>query len=638
VVVGDLIGAGADQEQAVVGETPNLAARLQAIAEPGAVVISAGTHLLSGGLFDYRDLGPIELKGFGENVPAWQVLGASRVESRFEAQRRGSLTPLVGREEEVDLLLNRWGRAGMGTGQVVILMGEPGIGKSRMTQAIQDRLRGEAHTRLRYFCSPHHQSSALYPFIAQLERAAGFGRDDTPETKLAKLATVLGQATDRLQEIGLIAELLSVPTAGRYPVPPLSPQKRKEAILEALLAQVAGLAAHRPILMLFEDVHWIDPSSLELLSLAVERVATQRVLLVITARPEFTVPWPSNSHIMMLALTRLAPHDGTTLIQQVAGNRTLPDEVMNQLLSRTDGVPLFIEELTRTVLESGLLHEESGAFVLTRPLPLFAIPTTLHASLLARLDRLATARAVAQVGAALGRQFSHELIAAVAQMPEPQLCDSLEQLAASALIYRQGRPPAAEYTFKHALVQDAAYSTLLRSQRRQLHARIAATLEGQFPPVAAGQPEIIARHCTEAGLSDQAIDWWRKAGELALHRSAFASGVAHFKAAIELADGLEDSAAHRLQRLRLQTIYAQALVHAKGQSAPETSAAFTRARELASGVEDAAERFPAYYGLWTGSYNRVDLTSMQELAEAMRHEVRQSPGRRRQASLTASQA
>jgi hypothetical protein len=291
VVVGDLIGAGAAQEQAVVGETPNLATRLQAVAEPGAVVIAASTHLVLGGLFDYRDLGPVSLKGFGENVSAWRVVGASAVESRFEAQRRASLTPLVGREDEVDLLLRRWSQAQTGDGQVVILTGEPGIGKSRIIQAIQDRFRREGHTRLRYSCSPHHRDSALYPLIAQLERAAGFGRDDAAETKLAKLATVLGQATDRPEDIGLVAQLLSVPTAGRYPLTQLSPQKRKEKILEALLAQVVGLAAHRPVLMLFEDVHWIDLSSLELLSLVVQHIRTQRVLLVITARPEFTVPW-----------------------------------------------------------------------------------------------------------------------------------------------------------------------------------------------------------------------------------------------------------------------------------------------------------------------------------------------------------
>ena len=344
VVVGDLIGAGAAREQAVVGETPNLAARLQALAEPGAVVIASSTRGLTGGLFEYRDLGTVSLKGYAENVPAWQVLGAGVVESRFEAQHPTNLTPLFGREEEVDLLLRRWRSAASGEGQVVILTGEPGIGKSRITQALQERLLDEPHTLVRYFCSPHHQDSALYPLIVQLGHAAGFGRNDPPETKLAKLESMLGQATDRQEEIGLFAELFSLPTAGRYQLPPLSPQKRKGKTLEALLARITRLAAQRPVLMLFEDVHWIDPSSLELLSLVVERVSRQAVLLIITARPEFAASWPNEAHIATLSLTRLNRRDGTALLQSIARSKSVPNEVMDQILARTDGVPLFIED------------------------------------------------------------------------------------------------------------------------------------------------------------------------------------------------------------------------------------------------------------------------------------------------------
>ena len=409
-------------------------------------------------------------------------------------------------------------------------------------------------------------------------------------------------------------------------MPPLSPQKRKGKTLEALLARITRFAAQRPVLMLFEDVHWIDPSSLELLSLVVERVSRQAVLLIITARPEFAASWPNEAHIATLSLTRLNRRDGTALLQSIARSKSVPNEVMDQILARTDGVPLFIEELTRTVLESGLVREESGAFVLTGSLPPLAIPTTLHASLLARLDRLAPVREVAQIAAALGRQFSHEIIASVASVPEEQLRDALDQLVAAELIFRRGKPPNAEYMFKHVLVQEAAYSTLLRSQRQLLHARIATTLERQFPDIATSQPEIIARHYSEASLSETALKWWRHAAERALNSSAYNEAIAHLEKALGIAAALADGPANRLLRLQLQTSYGYALLHGRGQTAPQTIAAFARARELAALIEDATERFAAYYGMWAGCIYRVDLRSMRELAEAFLMEVQRLPG------------
>jgi class 3 adenylate cyclase len=478
VIVGDLVGAGAAQEQAVVGETPNLAARLQVLAEPGAVVIAFSTRKLTGGLFEYRDLGTVSLKGYVENVPAWQVIGASAAESRFEAFHSTALTPLIGRDEEIELLMRRWAQAKKGDGSVVLMAGEPGIGKSRIAQAVQALLGIEEHTRLRYFCSPHHQDSALHPIIAQLEGAAGFRREDTIEQRLEKLEAVLGQATNDLsQAVSLLAALLSIPTGERYPPLNFSPQKQEEMTLKALLSQVEGLAVRHPLLIVFEDVHWVDPTTRESLDLLIDRAPALRVLVIITFRPEFMPPWVGRPHVTLLSLSRLPPRQRAEMITYVTGGKALPKEIADQIIDRTDGVPLFIEELTKAVVESGVLTDAGDRYTVAGPLPSLAIPTSLNASLLAGLDRLAPVREVAQIAAALGRQFSHELISAVASMPQQQLDDALAQLVGTELIFRRGNPPDAEYTFKHTLVQDAAYGTLLRSRRRQLHERIAAALD-----------------------------------------------------------------------------------------------------------------------------------------------------------------
>ena len=549
VVVGDLIGEGSAQEQSVVGETPNLAARLQALAEPDAVVIAAGTRRLVGDLFEYRDLGAVEVKGIAAPVPAWQVLRPSVVASRFEALRGSALTRLVGRDEEIDLLLRRWARAKAGDGQVVLVSGEPGLGKSRITAALEERLHAEPHLRLRYFCSPYHQDSALFPFIDQLGRAAGFARDDPPAAKLEKLEALLARAAPPDEDVAFLADLLSLPASERHPLPNLSPQRKKERTLEALIRQLEGLARQQPVVMVFEDAHWIDPTSRELLDLTVERVRSLPVLLIVTFRPEFQPPWTGQPQVTMLALNRLDRRDRTALVEQIAGGKALPDEVIAQIVDRTDGVPLFVEELTKSVLESGLLREEADRYVLDGALPPFAIPTSLHASLMARLDRLASVRLVAQIGAAIGREFSYALLRAVSRLPEDELQAALARLVASELVFQRGTPPDAVYSFKHALVQDAAHGSLLRDARQQLHAQIAEALETHSPELMDSQPELFAQHYAEAGLVEKSVACWGKAGHRSAARSAMAEAAAQFQKALDQLALLPDDPERQRQEL-----------------------------------------------------------------------------------------
>ena len=580
VVVGDLVGSGDAQERGVVGETPNLAARLQAVATPGTIAIDTTTHRLLGGLFEYRDLGGVEAKGFANRVRAYEVVRPSMVESRFEALRTAT-TPLVGRDEELDLLRRRWEQAKRGEGCVVLISGEPGIGKSRITETVVESLSSEPHTRLRYFCSPHHQDSALYPSIAQLERAAGFRREDTVEERLEKLEAVLAQGTNDLsQVVPLLADLLSVPTGERYPPLDLSPQKRKEKTLQAQVAQLEGLAARQPVLMVWEDVHWSDPTTRESLDLIIDRVPHLRVLMILTFRPEFTSSWTGRPHVTLLTLNRLPRRQGAEMIAYVTGGKALPKEILDQIVDRTDGVPLFIEELTKTIVESGIVSEVGDHYAVAGPIAPLAIPSSLHASLLARLDSLAPTREVAQIGAALGRSFSYGLISAVAEMPKQKLDGALDQLSKAELIFRRGVPPDAEYTFKHALVQDAAYSTLLRNRRQQLHARIATALETRFPEIAGAEPAVLAQHCTEAGLTDKAVGYLLKAGQQGVARSAMKEAVSQLRKGLDLLANLPNDTRRRQRELDLQITLGQALTASQHYAAPEVGQTYARARQL----------------------------------------------------------
>ncbi|WOH67988.1 adenylate/guanylate cyclase domain-containing protein [Bradyrhizobium sp. BWA-3-5] len=615
VVVGELIGEGAAREETVVGDTPNLAARLQALAEPGTVVISARTRELVGGLFELAELGLQILKGFPVPVRAWRVIGEGTAESRFEALHGAGLTPLVGRESEIGLLLEHWERAKEGEGQVVLLAGEPGIGKSRLVRALRGRLESEPHTALGHYCSPHHQTSPLYPVIGLLERAAGFAADDPAGTRLDKLEVLLALSTDDVTPVApLLAALLSLETPARYPPLDMSPHRQKERTLEELVNQVLGLARRRPVLALYEDVHWADPTSLELLDLIVDRVQGAPVLVLITFRPEFEPPWMRYAHVIALTLSRLSRRQGAAMVARLSGGKALPPAVLDQIVAKTDGVPLFVEELTRTVLETNLLRDAGDHYALAGPLPPMAIPTTLQESLLARLDRLAPAREVAQVAAAIGREFSHELLAMTAALPESDLQAGLDDLVSSGLVFRRGTPPQATYSFKHALVQDAAYATLVRAKRQRLHARIAAALEQHFSETAQAQPELLAHHFTEAGLAESAVDYWRRAGQRAIARSAMAEALAQLRSGLNLLACVPE-ADRSWRELDLQVALGVALMATQGWAAPEAGRANARARELCEQIGATAQLWPVLYGQWVFHGVRAEHNAAREVAD-----------------------
>ena len=619
VVVGDLIGSGEAQERGIVGETPNLAARLQGLAEPGMVVIAEGTRRLIGNLFELKNLGPKDLKGIAGPVRAFAAVRVSSVESRFEALHASGLTALVGREEETELLLRRWSRANAGEGQVVLLSGEAGIGKSRLTAALLERLAAEPHTRLRYFCSPQHTDSAFFPIIGQLERAARLARDDSLRVKLDKLDALLAQSSTSANDAALFAEMLSLPNDGRYPALDLVPEQRRQKTLEALVSQTEALARQNPLLMIFEDAHWTDPTSLEVFGRVVDRIRTLRVLLLVTFRPEFAAPWVGQPHVTTLTINRLTQRNVVAMIDRVVGNNLIPGTIRQDIIERTDGIPLFVEEMTKAVLEAG--SEGAARQLAALPSSALAVPASLHASLMARLDRLGAAKEVAQIGAAIGREFSHALLAAMVGRSEAELGSALDRLIAAGLLFRQGVAPHATYIFKHALVQDAAYGTLLREPRRALHARIAEVLESQFAEIAENQPELLARHCTEAGQVEKAASLWGKAGQRSLARSSLVEAVEQLTRALDQIAALPATPGLRGEQIKLQVGLITPLIHVKGYAAPETKAAVERAHllieqaeALGEPPEDPLVLYSILNGFWLVNYVAANGDAIRDLA------------------------
>jgi class 3 adenylate cyclase/predicted ATPase len=619
VVVGE-VGGGTRQEQLALGETPNLAARLQSLAAPNTVVISATTFQLLGGFFACQSLGTPPLKGLAQPLEVYRVLYESTARSRLEAAGSTGLTPLVGREQEVGLLLERWAQVKDGLGQVVLLSGEAGIGKSRLVQVLTDQVAAEPRAWLTPCqCSPYHQHTALYPLIDLLERVVlRFEREESPQQKLRKLEGFLVQYGLPLTEaVPLFAALLSLPLPADYAPLTMSPEQHKQQTLQALLTILRRIAAQQPVLLVMEDLHWVDPSTLEFLSLLVDQGPTARILALFTFRPDFSPPWTGRAHCTQVTLLRLPRQQVTEMTDRVAHGKPLPAEVMEQIVAKTDGVPLFVEELTKMVLESDLLQERDDGYALTRPLHALAIPTTLHDSLMARLDRLATVKSLAQLGATLGREFSYDLLHAISPWDEGTLQRGLHQLVAAELLYQRGLPPQATYTFKHALIQDVAYQSLLRSTRQQYHQRIAQALETQFPETVATQPELVAQHYTAAGCTEQAVVYWQRAGQQASDRSANVEAISHLTTGIELLRSLPETLGRTQQALTMHIALGAALQMARGFSVPEVEHAYTQAHALCQQVGETPQLAPVLFGLYRFYNARAQLHTAREIGEIL---------------------
>jgi predicted ATPase len=619
VVIGE-VGDGTRQEQLALGETPNIAARLQGLAAPNTLVISAATFPLLGGFFACQPLGTPRLKGQAQPLAVYRVLYESMARSRLEAVGSTDLTPLVGREQEIGLLQARWAQVKEGSGQVVLLSGEAGIGKSRLVQVLTVQIASEPQTWLTPCqCSPYHQHTAFYPMIELLERVVlHFEREEPLEQKLRKLEEFLVQYGLPLAEtVPLFATLLSLPLPAAYAPLQASPEQQKQQTLHAFLTILLRIAVQQPVLFVMEDLHWVDPSTLELLSLLVDQGPTARILALLTFRPDFIPPWTGRSHLTQVTVTRLPRRQAVEVIRHVAHGKALPPEVLEQIVAKTDGVPLFVEELTKMVLESGLLAERDERYELTGPLPPLAIPATLHDSLMARLDRLVTVKSLAQLGATLGREFSAALLHAVAPWDAATVQRGLHQLVEAEFLYQRGLPPQVIYVFKHALIQEAAYQSLLRSTRQQYHQRIAQVLEAQFPEVTAMQPELLAHHYTEAGLTAQAVRYWQRAGQLASDRSANLEAISHCTTGIALLTTLPETPEHTRQALTLYTTLGAALQMAKGHAAPEVEHAYTQAYALGQRVGETPELGPVLLGLWRLYNTRLQLHTAREVGDAL---------------------
>jgi class 3 adenylate cyclase/tetratricopeptide (TPR) repeat protein len=616
VVVGE-IGAAGRHEQLALGETPNVAARLQGLPAPNTVAISTASYHLVEGYFVCDDLGAHTFKGVDTPLQVYRIVGESGAQSRLDVASPRGLTPLVGREAEVTLLLDRWAQVTDGLGQVVLLSGEGGIGKSRLVQMLKDHLASEPHTLLECRCSPYHTHSALYPVIDLWQRVLRFETAEAPADKLHKLEQMLAQYRLPLVEtVPLFAALLSLP-AEQYPPLTLTPQQQKQKTLETCLALLVERAAQEPVLFIVEDLHWVDPSTLEFLNLLMDQGPTARILTLCTFRPQFTSPWPPRAHIAQLTLTRLPRSQIGRMVTAVAGGKALPAEVVQQIVTKSDGVPLFVEEMTKLVLASGLLQEHEDHYTLTGPLPPLAIPATLQDALMARLDQLASAKAVAQLGATLGREFAYELLRAVSPLDELELWRGLVQLVQAEVLYQRGALPQATYLFKHALLQEAAYQSLLKSTRQHYHQRIAEVLAAQFPETTATQPELLARHYTEASLQAQALPYWHQAGQRAMARSAYAEALQHLTTGLEVLATAPETPARHQHELDLLTAFARVLGITKSTAAPELEPVLTRAAALAQQVGEPSQRFAVLYALWTFRNVRVESQAAQAVAEQL---------------------
>jgi predicted ATPase/class 3 adenylate cyclase len=611
VVVGDM-GAGDRHERLALGDTPNIAARLQGLAEASTVLVSGATHRLVDGAFRFENLGSHTLKGVDDPVPVYRVLGESEWRGRLDAQRR--LTRLVGREQEVGLLLDRWERAAEGQGQAVLVMGEPGIGKSRAVRALRERLAGEPHRWLEARCSPYYTHTPLQPIIEVLSRLWGRAPEAAADGGLEALETWLRSLEiDPAEALPLLALLLSRPAPEGYPLPPMSPERQRRRTLETVVAVVLALTGEQPLVLVVEDLHWVDPTTLELLGQLIDQAPTARLLLLLTARPEFPAPWAARSYLTPLGLNRLTRRQTEQVVDHLAGGRALPREVAHEIVAKTDGVPLFIEELTKTVLESGPLETAGDGYRLAGPLRPLAIPTTLQDSLMARLDRLGRAKDVAQLGATLGRTFRYAWLRAVFTGDEPALQAALAQLVEGELLFQRGVPPEATYTFKHALIQDAAYQSLLRRTRQQYHQRIAQVIEAQFPETVGTQPELLAHHYTEASLLTQAIGHWHRAGERAIGRSAYVEAISHFTRGLDLLQALPETPERIEREYALQMALGVSLMNTRGYAAPEVEPVFRRARQLAQQTADTPMLVSVLYGLWIFHVTRADYRAALEL-------------------------
>lgn len=621
VVVSEM-GKGERRELMALGEAPNVANRLQKLAEPNTLVISAVTQRLTEGLFVHQALGEHELRGVSSSVPVYRVIGEREVRNRFELALAKGLTSLVGRERSREVLIQAWDQAREGDSRVVLLSGESGIGKSRLVQTLKDQVASEPHTRMEFHCSPYHQHSVLYPVIDLLHRVLSFAQEDTPEVRLQKLeelleggqSSLIASAISPREARGLLAALLSLPTPDDRYLLQLTPQRQKQKTLDVLVNWLLALAETQPVLLVVEDLHWVDASTLELLNVFVAQKPPARILTVMTFRPEFVPPWARREYCTQLALDRLSHEQAVTLVQNVAGEVTLPSEVIDQIARKTDGVPLFIEELTKAVLELGILREQGGKFELTAPLPSLAIPTTLQDSLMARLDRLASVKEVAQLGSVLGREFSYELIQALSP-DDSALQKGLAQLVDAELLYQRGTSPRVRYVFKHALIQDAAYQSLLKSKRRQMHLQTAQLLEKRFSEQVDTRPELLAHHYTQAERPLQAIPYWQQAGKLASDRAAHADAIQHFSTALSLVPRVSEETERDRLELSLQVSLGLSLAAGKGYAAPEVELTYKRAHELCNRLGETREIFPVLRGLWAFYLVLDDQKTARKLAD-----------------------